>query len=165
MKKNSIAFILLIVSIFVFQSCSSDDDAADANPGAAFNNEISIGGTIYTLDGTAVLQSYGTNDDGSFDRDIEIFSTDLFLEFDVNTNAASGVSSGTYTYSNARQNSTFYSVEIQLRENNLPTDILFTVQQQGSVNISNEGNTTTITFNLMTQDGTEILGQWSGVIQ
>lgn len=159
MKKIISTFLLLTISILILQSCDSDDNE---NTTSDLNNEISIGGTIYVLDGMAVLQSYGTNDDGSFDRDIEIFSNNLFVEFDLNTDSMTGISDGTYTYSDIRQEFTFYNVEIEIQENN--TNTSFNIQQ-GNVIINNQNTNTTIEFDLEAQDGTEILGQWSGVIE
>jgi hypothetical protein len=159
MKKIISTFLLFTISIFILQSCDSDDDG---NPALDLNNEISIDGTIYTMDGMAVLQSYGANNDGSYDRDIEIFSNNLFVEFDLNTDSETGISDGTYSYSEIRQAFTFYNVEIEIQENNSTT--AFNIQQ-GTVIINNESSDVSITFNLVAQDGTEIIGQWSGVLE
>jgi hypothetical protein len=159
MKKIISTFLLFTISVFILQSCDSDDDG---NLTLNLNNEISIAGTIYTMDGMAILQSYEINNDGSYDRDIEIFSNNLFVEFDLNTDSETGISEGTYTYSEIRQAFTFYNVEIEIEENNITTS--FNIQQ-GTVTINNEGNDATITFNLVAQDGTEIIGQWSGVLE
>jgi len=157
MKKNITAFILFTISLFILQSCDSDDEG---NVIPNLNNEISINGTIYTLDGMAVLQSYETNNDGSYDRDIEIFSNDLFVEFDLNTDSETGISEGTYSYSDIRQSFTFFNVEIEIQN----TNTFFNIQQ-GTIVINNQDTNTIITFNLLAQDGTEIIGQWSGNIQ
>jgi hypothetical protein len=159
MKKIISTFLLIVISILSLQSCDSDDNG---NSTPDLNNEISIDGTIYALDGIAVLQSYGTNNDGSFDRDIEIFSNNLFVEFDLNTNSTAGISEGTYTYSDIRQAFTFYNVEIEIQENNDSTS--FNIQQ-GSVTVNNENSNTIITFDLVAQDGTSIIGHWFGTIE
>jgi len=158
--KKFISFLFFIVlSVVIFQSCSNNDDD---NPTINLSNEISIDGTIYTMDGTAVVQSYGVNNDGSFDRDIEIFSNNLFVEFDLNTSSDTEIPDGIYPYSNTRQVFTFYNVEIELRENNTTT--IYNIKQ-GTVTVTNNGNSTTIECNLVTQDGLPVIGKWSGIIQ
>jgi len=156
-KKQITTFLLFTISLFALQSCNSDDNE---NTTPVLNNEISIDGTIYILDGMAILQSFGTNDDGSYDRDIEIFSNNLFIEFDLNTDSNTGVSDGTYLYSDVREAFTFFNVEIEIQENNTSFDI-----QQGIVTLDNLDTITTITFDLVGQNGEEIIGQWSGDIE
>ena len=124
------------------------------------NNEISIDGTVYVIDGMAILQSFETNEDSSYDRDIEIFSSNLFIEFDLNTDSNTGVSDGTYLYSDVRQAFTFFNIEIEIQENNTSFNI-----QQGNVTLDSLNTITTITFDLIGQNGEEIIGQWSGNIE
>jgi hypothetical protein len=156
MKKIAYPILILSIMAVVFQSCESDDDHTTFSE---LNNELSIDGTIYSIEGQAILQSYGENTDGSYDRDIEIFANDLFVEFDLNTPSETGISEGTYTYSAARESLTFFSVEI---DNNSD---LFYSPQLGTVVINIDGDTTTVTFNLTAQDGTAIRGQWNGTLQ
>lgn len=156
MKKIAYPILILSIMAAVFQSCESDDDNTTL---PELNNEISINGTIYSIEGQAVLQSYGENTDGSFDRDIEIFANDLFVEFDLNTPSETGISEGTYTYSETRETLTFFSVTI---DNNAD---LFYSPQLGTVIINMDGDTTNVTFNLTAQDGTAIRGQWNGTLQ
>ncbi|OZV69048.1 hypothetical protein [Winogradskyella aurantia] len=156
MKKRIYTVLISTIMVVLLQSCNNDDDTVSLPD---LNNEISIDGTIYSIAGPGILQSYGENSDGSFDRDIEIFAEDLFVEFDLNTPSVTGVSEGTYTFSATREAVTFFSVEI---DNN--SDIFYS-PQLGTVVVSVNGDTTTVTFNLTAQDGTAIRGQWNGTLQ
>ena len=162
MKKLISSLFFITLSAVIFQSCSNN---GDDNPTINLSNEISIDGTIYTMDGTAVVQSYGVNNDGSLKSTvgkIEIFSNNLFVEFDLNTSSDTEIPDGIYPYSNTRQVFTFYNVEIELRENNTTT--IYNIKQ-GTVTVTNNGNSTTIECNLVTQDGLPVIGNWSGIIQ
>ena len=158
MKKVFYPLLFVIMTSLAFQSCSSDDDN---NSGSSLNNEVSLNGTIYSLNTTGSLESYGENNDGSFDWDVELFSTDINVYFDLNTNSQTGLVEGTYTYSPNRAAFTYVDSEFYIEDgpSYSPT--------QGTINIDINGDTTTITFNLVTQvDGEDfnIEGEWSGTL-
>jgi len=156
MKKLIYSILFLAVTSLTFQSCKSDDDN-NSNPN--LSNQVSIDGTVYNIDGTGTLESYGVNGDGSFDWDVELAGTDINIYFDLNTNSENGLVAGTYTYSSNRAEFTYVDSYIEL--DNGSTDYS---PQEGTVVIAISGDITAITFNLTAPDGTVIQGEWSGTL-
>ncbi|WP_299128937.1 hypothetical protein [uncultured Winogradskyella sp.] len=158
MKKLAYSILFVATVAITFQSCDSDDD--NNNGGVTINNQVSIGGTVYELDGLGTLDSFGGNPDGSFDWDVEFLSADdnTLVYFDLNTNSADGLVAGTYSYASEREEFTFVFSEIFVNNTFDYTPM------EGTVVIEIEGETTSFTFNLTAQDGTDIAGQWSGIL-
>ena len=155
MKKLFYSILFLSVISLTFQSCSSDDDNGSS---ITLNNEVSIDGTVYALDGTGTLESYGINDDGSYDWDVTLLSTTgLEVYFDLNTNSEEGLVSGTYTYADDRAEFTFVYSDISNEE-------FYYTPIEGTIVVSLDGDTTGFVFNLVAQDGTIIEGEWSGAL-
>ncbi|WP_179020483.1 hypothetical protein [Winogradskyella forsetii] len=155
MKKLIYSILFLAVTSLTFQSCKSDDDN---NSIPNLSNQVSIDGTVYGLDGTGFLESYGLNTDGSFDWDVELDGTDVDIYFDLNTNSENGLVAGTYTYSPDRAEFTYVDSNILLSDGTNYSP------QEGTVIIALSGDTTAITFNLTAVDGTVIQGEWSGTL-
>ena len=150
------SILFLAVTSLTFQSCSDDDD----NGGSSLNlnNEVSIDGTVYTLDDGGYLESYGINTDGSYDWDVTIESTTgLAVYFDLNTNSETGLVAGTYTYSETRTEFSYVYSEFY-------GDGIDYTASEGTIVVTIDGDTTGFVFNLTANDGSEIEGEWSGVL-
>ena len=99
MKKLIYSILFVAVSLSTFQSCDKDDDNNDG--GNNLNNQISVAGTVSSLNAIGNLDSFGENSDGSFDWDVTLSPTannNVFIYFDLNTNSETGLVAGTYTY-------------------------------------------------------------------
>ena len=158
MKKLMYSILFVAVSLSTFQSCDKDDDNNDG--GNDLNNQISIAGTITSLSTTGSLESYGEQSTGVYDWDVTLTSTGsevIGIYFDLNTDSEDGLVAGTYTYSDVREAFKYVDLEV-----NAGVDSNYNVQD-GTVVISTSGDNTSITFNLVAQDGTVITGQWTGI--
>lgn len=160
MKFSKTLFATILKSIFTLciitslTSCSSDDDNNSSNN---LNNEISIDGTVFSLPNTGLLDDVGENFDGSHDWDIEIENNMIDIFLDLNTNSENGLVDGTYTHSFNREAFTFTDAEFD-------TDDNFYSPQEGTIVLDVNGNSVEIDIDLMTSNGVEIKGQWSGTL-
>ncbi|MUU79677.1 hypothetical protein [Winogradskyella endarachnes] len=154
MKKLFYSILFLAVISSTFQSCSSDDD----NGGSSLNlnDEVSIDGTIYSLDGGGYLESYGINSDGSYDWDVTLLSTSgISVYFDLNTNSEDGLVEGTYTYSETRTEFSYVYTEFY-------GESIDYSASEGTIVVTIDGDTVGFVFSLTAEDGSEIEGEWSG---
>ncbi|MAX70547.1 MAG: hypothetical protein CMC76_05515 [Flavobacteriaceae bacterium] len=159
MKKITYLFLFLAVTSLTIQSCKKDDDG-DSLP--SVNNEISIDGTVYSIGTTGSLESYGENQDGSFDWDVVLTSSEAYVYLDLNTNSSDGLVAGTYNFSENRAAFTFVDVYINITDGDTYSNI-----DNGTVNIDISGDTVYITFSFVNEiDGTDITiqGGWSGTL-
>ena len=95
MKNFKVVVVALVMSIAAI-SCSDDD----SDSAVVVNNVMELAGQQYDID-SALLESYGENEDGSYDWDVtflsgltydsetELYSGDgSFLYLDLNTDSA-----------------------------------------------------------------------------
>lgn len=157
MKKLIYPVLAIFITLGTFQSCSNDDDNGG---GDIVNNQISINGTVYNFVATGTLESYGENTDGSFDWDVTLATENAVVSvyFDLNTDSETGLSEGTYNYSNERQAFTYVDAYIEVIEN---SEFIDYEPTEGTIVIDINGDNVTITFNL-TEGSNSIQGSWTG---
>lgn len=152
--------LFLATLAFTFQSCDKDDDGGSSS--INFDNEVVIDGTTYQLNGTGILESFGSEDNGVFDWDVylnsEDFNTEVYL--DLNTNSENGLVEGTYSFSEDRQEFTYVYASIDYIDGD--GDASFYSFEDGTVTIDIDGDTVGISFSFTSSDDTVVAGEWSG---
>ncbi|MGC1471747.1 MAG: hypothetical protein WA775_04055 [Psychroserpens sp.] len=156
MKKFIYPILLLVVATFTLQSCDKDDDDGGSS---SSEGEVTIDGTQFQLDGNSFLINYGENSDGSYNWDIEIEGENIDVYFELHTNSVSGLTSGTYNYSNESAEFTYTIADFET-----VIDNQFTIfdATEGTVILDVDGDDVDIDFNLISEDGETIAGNWSG---
>lgn len=168
MKNFKTLAIAFAVSILTF-SCSSDDD--NNNPST---NVMSIAGETFDI-ASAGLENYGENSDGSFDWDVTLFGDGItinssvpvgqgaYLYLDLNTNSASGLVAGTYTFAQDRAPFTWVYADACTNFNisNFNCAGSYTAST-GTVVISVSGSNTTVEVNLQDSEGAIITASYTG---
>ena len=158
MKKLIYTTLFLVLTGSMLNACKSDDDSSDNDT----SNELSINGETFELNDSGVLTSYGDNDNGSFDWDVDIFGSEAFVYLDLNTSSENGLVSGTYTYSSMREAFTFVDGEVSFGDDESYYDL-----QDSTIEIDVDGDTVSIQFStISTEDGEEtaIECDWSGTL-
>ena len=162
MKNFKVVVVALVMSIEAI-SCSDDD----SDSAVVVNNVMELAGQQYDID-SALLESYGENEDGSYDWDVtflsgltydsetELYSGDgSFLYLDLNTDSAGGLVPGIYTYSPEYVREAFKWVfaasGTYVDTANESGDFLY--YNQGTVTITGTGEDQIITVDLLTESG------------
>ena len=164
MKNFKVVVVALVMSIAAI-SCSDDD----SDSAVVVNNVMELAGQQYDID-SALLESYGENEDGSYDWDVtflsgltydsetELYSGDgSFLYLDLNTDSAGGLVPGIYTYSPEYVREAFkwvYAGSGTYVDTDDPGVFgNFNEYSQGTVTITGTDDDQTITVELSTEDG------------
>lgn len=162
MKNKQLLFLFLTLSLFLF-SCKKDGDDR--------RNQFTLNGETYTLT-QGFLTSFGDNGNGSYDYDISLLSTsgsiDIVNEeitgignglyFDLNTNSAGGITSGTYTFSSEREAFSMVATEAFV-DYNFDTENGQEVSGVGgTVEINADGDQVSMDFEVVLQDGSTLKG-------
>jgi hypothetical protein len=163
---------MIVIMAVVFLSCSKDD-LDDTG-----SNQFIIDGEKFLLS-KAYVRDYGPTAAGSFDFDVILTSSSIAYDdqagefngkghavfIDLNSSSSNGLADGSYYYSRWRNHFTFYSGEVA-------TD--FDVDNEtgnvhpissGTVDITMDGNTLTIEFDLGRQNKTSVTGNYTGILQ
>jgi len=169
-------FKLLVLAVLAFNlvtvSCKSDDD----NGG---NSEtMTINGEQFSI-ASGFLTEFGENSDGSYDWDVTLFSEGFTINptqqsasgegasiyLDLNTNSATGLVPGTYTFSDDREEFTWVDAEGVTNLNAETGDGDFFVAESGTVVITGTGNDQVIEVNLVDENGNALTAFYSGSLQ
>lgn len=172
MKKSIYTYLVLVLTVFAFVSCKSDDDGGSSSS----SDFIRIDGQNFSLDGQGYLESYGQNSDGSYDWDVTLLSSGInyvnetgsgnIFYIDLNTSSENGLVTGTYNYSSERNEFTWVYSQANIgvdSEDSSAGDDYYIVS--GTVDIVADGNNVTIEWNLETQAGETVTGSWDGTLQ
>ena len=162
MKNFKVTYLFILSLSFLAISCSDDD--SDSAP--VVNNVMEIGAQQFDID-SALLESYGENEDGSYDWDVSFYTegfsfnseteeyvgTGAALILDLNTNSAGGLVPGAYAYSTERAafKWVFAGSGTNIDTANESGDFLF--YNQGTVTITGTGEDQIITVDLLTESG------------
>jgi len=162
MKNFKVVAVALVMSIAAI-SCSDDD----SDSAVVVNNVMELAGQQYDID-SALLESYGENEDGSYDWDVSFYTegfsydsetgefvgTGAALLLDLNTNSAGGLVPGIYTYSPERAEFkwVFAASGTNIDTANDSGDFIYSYSQ-GTVTITGTDDDQTITVDLSTEDG------------
>ena len=162
MKNFKVTYLFILSLSFLAISCSDDD--SDSAP--VVNNVMEIGGQQFDID-SALLESYGENEDGSYDWDVSFYTegfsfnseteeyvgTGAALILDLNTNSAGGLVPGIYAYSTERAafKWVFAASGTNVDTANESGDFLY--YNQGTVTITGTGEDQIITVDLLTESG------------
>ena len=135
---------------------------------------MSIAGETFDI-ASAGLENYGENSDGSFDWDVTLFGDGItinssvpvgqgaYLYLDLNTNSASGLVAGTYTFAQDRAPFTWVYADACSNYNisNFNCAGNYTAST-GTVVISGSGSNTTVEVNLQDSAGASITASYTG---
>ena len=162
MKNFKVVVVALVMSIAAI-SCSDDD----SDSAVVVNNVMELAGQQYDID-SALLESYGENEDGSYDWDVSFYTegfsfnseteeyvgTGAALILDLNTDSAGGLVPGIYRYSPERA---AFKWVFALSGTNVDTadDSAgdFLTYNQGTVTITGTGEDQIITVDILTESG------------
>lgn len=171
MKKiKLLSFALIAVLGLSISSCSSDDD----NGGTA--SEFNYQGTSYSLS-SGILESYGGTNPYNFDITLlssglminstgDIEGTGDLIYLEMWSDDQTTLKEGTYTYSSqSAADLTFTNataaINCSAQTQNCETTLDLV---GGSVELSRNGQTWVLDFNLSTATGETVSGQYSGAI-
>ncbi len=163
---NNIKLLFLFFSMAILvTACGDDDDSSTAN-------QLNYQGESLPLT-AGVLESYGSNADGSFDWDVTIVggtytvSSDGIsgsgngpvIYLDLNTNSSTGLVNGTYEYSDGnRMAFNFVDGAVQATTENSEITA-------GTVTISESDiDAVKINWSLEDEDGNPVTGSYSGAL-
>ncbi|MFT5891569.1 MAG: hypothetical protein ACI9Y7_001674 [Dokdonia sp.] len=184
MKNLKLVVLFALVFNLVAVSCKNDDDNDndDDNGGDTVSeNVMTIDGEAYDIE-TGFLDGFGENSDGSFDWDITLYSdgfsvnteentvsgTGSYIYIDLNTNSASGLVPGTYTFSDEREEFTWVVAEGGIDfnvETGEGTIFGEATTGNGSVTITGTGSDQLIEVNILDENGNALTVSYSGVLQ
>ena len=155
----------------LFVGCGDDDMDGP-------RNSFTLDGETYELT-KGFLEDFGTNGNGSFDFDVTLTSATInysevqgsfngvgdFVYLDFNTSSEDGLISGTYNFSSDRNAFTFvagvvgtgYDLSTASGED-------FTILG-GTAEVSIDGTTTTIDFDITTSSNLTVTGSWTGMLR
>ncbi|MDP5078062.1 MAG: hypothetical protein NWQ19_08205 [Nonlabens sp.] len=171
--KNLKSILLFVFAAITLISCDKDDD----NGAAVVANEFTYQGVTYPLT-KGILESFGENENGSFDFDISLFSDGIILDvpnetvtgsgqavyLDLNSNSMNGLVNGTYNFAIERDAFTivdgFVATEIDVA-----TQTFVAAQvTAGNVVLTINNGQYTILFNLQDAAGEDIVGSYQGTL-
>lgn len=174
MKNNYLLLFAFVLSLF-FISCKKEDTIS--------KNQFTLNGETYQLDQGAI-RANGVNDDGSYDFDVTLYytsgsidfdnqfasamvtGTGNFIYFDLNTDSAAGLTSGTYSYNSSPTRNAFSLADTEVGvDYNFETgnsEILFC--NDGAVNITINGDDVIMDFNIEMAKGGTTSGNFSGTL-
>ncbi len=171
MKNYLLQSLFICLSfVMILLSCGSDDEESNSN-------KINYQGNSYSFT-TGLLEEFGDNGNGSYDWDVTLITNGLvenngdftgtgsLIYLDLNSDSASGLTSGTYNWATDRDAFTFTygNIGINYNSNTDEAEIEKSIYG-GSININIDGNNTTIDLNLMDEDGNAITGNYTGVLK
>ena len=173
MKNLKLVVLVALVFNLLAVSCKSDDDNDTAS-----ENVMTIDGEQFDV-ASGFLSEFGENSDGSFDWDVTLFSSGFTIStteeeisgigasvyLDLNTNSASGLVPGTYTFSNQRAEFTWVDAEGVTNLNAETGDGSFISAVSGTVIITGTGNDQLIEANLVDVSGNAITASYRGALQ
>ncbi len=174
MKNLKLVVLFALVFNLVAVSCKSDDD----NDTVEITNSMTINGEEFSVE-TGFLEEYGENADGSFDWDVTLVSEGFTIDttneiatgigssiyLDLNTNSATGLVPGTYTFSNERAEFTWVVAEGITDLDAETGDGNFFNAVSGTVTITGTGNNQLIVVDLLDESGNEITASYQGALE
>ncbi|MEO0787461.1 MAG: hypothetical protein AAFY36_02300 [Bacteroidota bacterium] len=164
-------FALLAIAIVPFTGCGNDDDSDGST-----QNQFTFNGTSYNI-ANGFLEEFGSNGNGSFDWDVYLVSSGISVSgadltgtgdlvyLDLNTDSSEGLVEGTYNFSNDRDNLTIVDGTVGVDFDLSGGGGTFAAVTGGTVTVDIDGNQTTISFNLTTNSGGNLTGNWRGTLQ
>jgi hypothetical protein len=167
--------VLLIVPFLFFYNCSDDDDN-NPNPHGG-NNVLRVGNVEYDLD-AGLIENYGAWDDEMVNLDLSLFSSGInisncssgpsgsgqVLYFEMFTTNENYLDDGTYTYSVNPELGTFDYADYALNWGQDMNEDDWIECGSGSVSIERSGSNYTISWDLIDDNGIDITGNFSGVL-
>ncbi len=160
-------FALACISL-LFASCKEDEEPTPPK------NEFTVG--EYNVELTqSTLEEYGENTDGSYDWDVTLATSGLnFSEetgtgsaiyLDLNSDSATGLSEGSYTWAEERSAFTIVAgaVVVNFDSETEESDYIQDLKA-GTVDISFDGGETIVEFNMTGEDNMVVSGYYKGVI-
>jgi hypothetical protein len=171
---------LFTASLFLI-SCNNDDSS---NDDSSTDNNISFDGTEYDLSQGYVLHYdddmdslsfyqltlYSSSFEITYDDDAyidDITGEGQTLSFEINSSTSDDIALGTYTYS-AHNSSTAgtFSYATASTYSNFETDELNSSEiTDGTLTISKNGSSYTLSFDLTDEDGVSVTGYYSGLVE
>ena len=164
-RANFVFSIILaaVISVFMFPACGNDD--GDDNTGETPSNVVYSGGAIF---------DYGEYTPGLYNYDILLYSSGVnlengtgtgnLIEFELWSTSPIGLPTGTYTFANSPQNNRFTYGNIYTNFN-LRTETGSEVEiVGGSVTITSSGGSTTVSWNVTTENGRTVTGSFTGAL-
>lgn len=168
---KNLGFLFIFSLLFISVSCGSDDDNNDDDNGTT--NEFVYDGTAYALT-NGFIQEYGGASLFNFDITLygglvlqnEQFSgTGEVVYFEMWTDQATSLKSGTYNYAATESDLTFTIGEIGI-DCDTTTQSCATnlVVASGTVDLDVSGSNYDVDFNLTTTTGENVTGTFSGTL-
>lgn len=177
MKGISNYFVFFVVSLFLFTSCTEDDDTTQPA------NYVKIAGTTYEL-GSGFYENYGESASGDYEGyniDLYLFSKSISMNSTGNDYEMSGegqilyfemfadkgeyIPSDSYFFSASETIGTFdigiYALDWEPEEENT----VFYDIASGTVDISRDGSEYSINLDLTDSDGTNVTGVYNGSLE
>lgn len=168
--KNLFFALFAFTALTVFSGCQDDEPAEPM-----FTSEFTYDGTSYALV-NGYSNNLGSVGSGNFDWDVilssagvtinasnQLTGTGEYIYLDLNANSDEKLLPGTYNWATARDAFTLVSgSEIAVDYNISTLQGTRDAITGGTVTVAADGAETTITFNLQTQAGQTVTGQWRG---
>lgn len=169
---------LAVLALITITACSSDDDGGsnELRFGTG-TGQVTVNGSDFSFD-KGIILNYGENiGEGTFNFDIELYSGDLsltqlgpigignYLFLELNSTQSSGLRNGTYTFN-------FDADDLSLTDGDLEINYDFQADASdqffdvtgGTVEVSKNGNTYTLDFNLEVDGSEALTGSYVGTL-
>lgn len=171
MKEKLFKAILILLTLgLIFQGCSEDDGGQYTN-----SNEFSYDGSSYSLSKGAIIKYVSNKKGGPFQLDLCLASSNVnfdsltgtgnFIYFEMFSTLNTALTSGEYFPAETSETFTFDSAAIFINYNLTTEEGTSVGITNGSVTISNNGSSYTVTINCEDANGKKVSGSYTGALQ
>ena len=155
--------LFLLTLLCIATACGEDDEATPGN--SDLNNALRFRGEVRPL-GVGELEDIGA-DDESYDWDIDLYyagSEDYALTLDLNVEPGAELQAGTYQMALERRPFVLVPSLFDWYPDGATAPEEWTLEG-GSATVELDGEVTIVNFDLTTDDGERVTGNWRGVLE
>ncbi|MGE0078357.1 MAG: hypothetical protein AB7S48_10900 [Bacteroidales bacterium] len=170
MSRKIITIIAILFSLGLILSSCTDSEDKYTN-----NKSFSYDGTSYALSKGAIIKYVSAEKSGPFKLDLCLASTGInfdsltgtgdFIYLEMYSTLSTALTSGDYFYAETGETFTFDSAKIYINYNLTTKEGTEIKIVDGTVTISNTGNSYEISLTCKDADGKEISGEYTGALQ
>ncbi len=169
--------VVLAMALVITASCKKDDDDDNGQ-----KNHLKYDGTEYNL-GQGFLENYGLVDESIYNLDLILLSSSItiyetqgeidsasgsgaIIYFEMYTSSATVLEAGTYQYDESSMDAMSFDYADFALDFDVETEEGEWIEiTAGTVTVSKDGNTYTITFDCTAEGGKKVTGSFKGTLK